>query len=178
MKHQFKKVFALLAVAALVGACGKKRNARAEVVECSSISLDAKGTAQCLVQLYQWKIADAQRAATQRHRELDSLKIWREDSAWAIERAKHKRDLENCRKAPDQLTNCLLVAGWPLARVERTSDSVWNAELPTHKRELQTCQNKRDMNLASCLTLYYKWDNDRALATADSLARVRLGGRP
>jgi len=178
MKHQFKKLFALLAVAALVGACGKKRNARAEVVECSSISLDAKGTAQCLVQLYQWKIADAQRAATQRHRELDSLKIWREDSAWAIERAKHKRDLENCRKAPDQLTNCLLVAGWPLARVERTSDSVWNAELPTHKRELQTCQNKRDMNLASCLTLYYKWDNDRALATADSLARVRLGGRP
>ena len=178
MKHQFKMLFALLAVAALVGACGKKRNARAEVVECSSISLDAKGTAQCLVQLYQWKIADAQRAATARHRELDSLKIWREDSAWAIERAKHKRDLENCRKAPDQLTNCLLVAGWPLARVERTSDSVWNAELPTHKRELQTCQNKRDMNLASCLTLYYKWDNDRALATADSLARVRLGGRP
>ena len=178
MTYAFRKSCVLLALAALVGACGKKRSARAEVVECSSISLDAKGTAQCLVQLYQWKIADAQRAATQRHRELDSLKIWREDSAWAIERAKHKRDLENCRKAPDQLTNCLLVAGWPLARVERTSDSVWNAELPTHKRELQTCQNKRDMNLASCLTLYYKWDNDRALATADSLARVRLGGRP
>ena len=178
MKPRLWHLSALLAAVALVGACGKKRNARAEVVECSSISLDAKGTAQCLVQLYQWKIADAQRAATARHHELDSLKTWREDSAWAIERAKHRRDLENCRKAPDQLTNCLLVAGWPLARVERTSDSVWNAELPTHRRELQTCQNKRDMNLSSCLTLYYKWDNDRALATADSLARVRLGGRP
>jgi hypothetical protein len=178
MKPRLWHLSALLAAVALVGACGKKRNKRAEVVECSSISLDAKGTAQCLVQLYQWKIVDAQRAATERHRELDSLKTWREDSAWAIERAKHKRDLENCRKAPDQLTNCLLVAGWPLARVERTSDSLWNAELPTHKRELQACQAKRDMNLSSCLTLYYKWDNDRALATADSLARVRLGGRP
>lgn len=176
MKHEFKKLSALLAVAVLVSACGKRRNARAEVVECSSISLDAKGTAQCLVQLHRWKIADAQRAAEERQRELDSLKIWREDSAWGIEAAKHKRDLQNCNKAPDQLSNCLLVAGWPLSRVERTSDSLWNAELPAHRRELQACQSKRDMNLSSCLTLYYKWDSDRAIATADSIARVRLGG--
>jgi len=51
MTYAFRKSCVLLALAALVGACGKKRNARAEVVECSSISLDAKGTAQCLVQL-------------------------------------------------------------------------------------------------------------------------------
>jgi len=37
---------------------------------------------------------------------------------------------------------------------------------------------KRDMNLSSCLTLYYKWDSDRALLTADSVARARLGGVP
>jgi hypothetical protein len=178
MKHQFKKLLALLAVVALVGACGKKRSQRDEIVECSSISLDAKGTAQCLVQLHRWKIADAQRAATARHRELDSLKDWRADSAWATESAKHKRDLQNCRRTPDQFGNCLLVAGWPLSRVQETSDSLWNADLPEHRRELQTCMSKRDMNLSSCLTLYYKWESDRALATADSIARVRLGGRP
>jgi hypothetical protein len=36
---------------------------------------------------------------------------------------------------------------------------------------------KRDVNLSSCLTLYYKWESDRAIATADSVARARLGGR-
>lgn len=176
MKHQFTKLTGLLALAALVGACSKKRNARAEVVECSSISLDAKGTTQCLVQLHGWKVADAHRAADARQRELDSLKTWHEDSAWSIEAAKHKRDLQNCRKAPDQLNNCLLVAGWPLSRVEATSDSLWRADLPEHHRELQACMSKRDVNLSSCLTLYYKWDSDRALATADSVTRVRLGG--
>jgi len=176
MTYALRKSCVLLALAALVGACSKKRNTRAEVVECSSIALDAKGTAQCLVQLHRWKVADAQRAAEQRERELDSLKTWREDSAWAVEAAKHRRDLQNCNKAPDQLSNCLLVAGWPLSRVDETSDSLWKAELPTHRRELQACQSKREMNLSSCLTLYYKWDSDRAIATADSLARVRLGG--
>ncbi|HKA58023.1 MAG TPA: hypothetical protein VKD28_05370 [Gemmatimonadales bacterium] len=177
MKSAFIKVSALLGLAVLVGACGKKRNQRAEVVECSSISLDAKGTAQCLVQLHRWKIADAQRAATDRHRELDSIKDWHEDSAWAIENSKHRRDLENCRRTPEALGNCLLVAGWPLSRVRETSDSLWNAEQPKHRRELESCLNKRDMNLASCLTLYHKWESDRALATADSIARARLGGR-
>ena len=178
MKNQSRRLIALFAVAAVVGACSKKRSQRDEIVECSSISLDAKGTTQCLVQLHRWKIADAQRAATARHRELDSLKSWREDSAWAIEAAKHKRDVQNCRRAPDQFGNCLLVAGWPLTRVQDASDSLWNADLPEHRRELQACQAKRDMNLSSCLTLYYKWESDRALATADSIARVRLGGRP
>lgn len=177
MKTDSRSLIALLAIAALVGACGRKRNQRAEVVECSSISLDAKGTAQCLVQLHRWKVADAQRAATDRHRELDSIKDWSADSAWAIESAKHKRDLQNCRSTPEQLGNCLLVAGWPLSRVQETSDSLWNAELPKHRRELEACMAKRDMNLSSCLTLYHKWESDRALATADSIARARLGGR-
>jgi hypothetical protein len=61
--------------------------------------------------------------------------------------------------------------------VRETSDSLWNTELPKHRRELESCMNKRDMNLSSCLTLYHKWESDRALATADSIARARLGGR-
>jgi hypothetical protein len=177
MKPTISTAIALLAFVALVSACGKKRNQRADIVECSSISLDAKGTTQCLVQLHGWKVAEATRAAQNRQRELDSLKAWREDSAWAVESAKHKNDLKNCQKTPDQFINCLLVAGWPLKRVEATSDSVWNADLPKHKRELQACMAKRDVNLSSCLTLYYKWESDRAIATADSVARARLGGR-
>jgi hypothetical protein len=175
MNSHAVRLLPLLAILAL-GACGKKRSQRAEVVECSSISLDEKGTAQCLVQLYSWKVEDARRAATARAHELDSLKTWHEDSLWALDAAKHKRDFQTCRRGTDQLNDCLLVAGWPVGRVRATVDSIWNAELPQHRRELQACQAKRDVNLSSCLTLYYKWESDRALATADSITRARLGG--
>jgi hypothetical protein len=174
MKSHHVKLIALSCLLALA-ACGKKRTRRNEIVECSSISLDSKGTTQCLVQLYHWKPAEAQQVATARAKELDSLKTWQEDSVWALGAAKHKRDLQGCVRGTEQLNNCLLVAGWPLRRVRTTTDSVWNAELPKHRRELQTCMAKRDFNLSSCLTLYYKWDSDRALATADSVTRARLG---
>jgi hypothetical protein len=177
MKPSAVHVGALFLIA-LASACGKKSNRRAEVVECSSIALDAKGTTQCLVGLYHWKIADAQKAGTDRARELDSIKTWQMDSVWARGVTKHKQDLQNCARSDDQLRNCLLVAGWPLGRVQAAQDSIWNRDLAKHRRELQTCAAKRDMNLSSCLTLYYKWDSDRAIATADSAARVRLGGTP
>lgn len=169
-------LFLALALVAL-GACGKKRNQRAEIVECSSISLDSKGTTQCLVQLYRWKVADAQRAATARHREVDSLKTWKDDSVWNLDAAKHKRDLQTCQRGrADDLQPCLLVSGWHRSRVTATVESLWAAEAPKHRRELQACMAKRDMNLPSCLTLYYKWESERAIRTADSVTRVRLGG--
>ncbi len=151
MKSHHVQLIALSCLLALA-ACSKKRTRRAEIVECSSISLDAKGTTQCLVQLYHWKPAEAQQVAATRAIELDSLK-----------------------RGTEQLNNCLLVAGWPLRRVNSTTDSVWSSEMPKHRKELQTCMAKRDFNLSSCLTLYYKWDSDRALATADSVTRARLG---
>jgi hypothetical protein len=166
----------LLASLTMLVACGKRRNQRAEVVECSSISLDAKGTTQCLVQLYRWKPAEAQRAAVARHNEMDSLKTAHEDSVWNLDASKHRRDLQGCRRGADPVDRCLLVAGWPLSRVNATADSLWRAELPQHRRELEACMRKRDVNLSSCLTLYYKWDSDRALRTADSVTRARLGG--
>lgn len=177
MKSPSLTLLALSAVLALAS-CSKKPTARNQVVECSSISLDAKGTTQCLVQLYHWKPVDAQKAATSRARELDSIKTHQEDSVWALGVTKHRRDLQTCHTSDDQLKSCLLVAGWPLQRVNTAQDSIWKAELPKHRRELQTCEAKRQMNLSSCLTLYYKWDSDRAIATADSVARVRLGGVP
>lgn len=175
-----RRPLALLALLALTGlvACGKKRNQRAEIVECSSISLDSKGTAQCLVQLYRWKVADATLAAQARHRELDSLKTWHDDSVWNIEAARHRADLQRCRRGSDPLYNCLLVSGWPVTRVRATAESLWTAEAPQRRQELQACMRRREVNLSSCLTLYYKWDSERALATADSVTRARLGGTP
>ena len=166
----------LVALLVVAVACAKKTTRRDEVVECSSISLDAKGTTQCLVQLYRWKIDDATKAAQARARELDSLKTWREDSVWNLSADKHRRDLRTCTGRDEPLKDCLLVSGWPLSRVRTTVDSVWNNDLPKHRRELQTCMAKRDFNLASCLTLYYKWESERALATADSVTRARLAG--
>ena len=173
MKPHLVKLVLLACIVAM-SACAKKRTRRNEVVECSSISLDSKGTTLCLVQLYKWKLPDAQKAAGARAHELDSLKTWQEDSVWARGADKHKRDFQACRRGTD-ITSCLLVAGWPLRRANYTTDSMWNSELPQHRKELQACMAKRDFNLSSCLTLYYKWDSDRALATADSVTRARLG---
>jgi hypothetical protein len=166
---------AVLSCAVALVPCGKKRTRRAEIVECSSISLDSKGTTLCLVQLYKWKLPEAQKAAEARAYELDSLKTFQEDSVWGLSAAKHKRDLQSCQRGSELLYNCLLVAGWPIRRVRTTTDSIWNSQISTHRRELQACMSKRDFNLSSCLTLYYKWESDRALATADSVTRARLG---
>ena len=167
--------FAAMALVVGLSACSKKSTRRDEIVECSSISLDARGTTQCLVQLYRWKVDEATKAAQDRARELDSLKTWHDDSIWALSADKHRRDLQSCTRGTEPLRGCLLIAGWPLSRVRATTDSIWNVEIPKHRRELQTCMAKRDFNLSSCLTLYYKWDSDRALATADSVTRARLG---
>jgi hypothetical protein len=166
-----------LAALVLLAACSKKRDRQAEVVECSSISLDAKGTTQCLIQLHRWEPAEAQRTAIAHHRELDSLKTWQEDSVWNLGATQHRSQLAACRRGADPLDRCLLIAGWPLSRVNTTVDSLWQAEAPQHRYELHACQRRREVNLASCLTLYYKWDSDRALRTADSITRERLGGR-
>src|SRR3989449_2196359 len=81
MKSHLAKLIALSSVV-IVGACSKSRTRRSEVVECSSISLDAKGTTLCLVQLYHWKLPAAQKAANDRAHETDSIKTWQEDSVW------------------------------------------------------------------------------------------------
>src|SRR2546422_1067325 len=151
MKRQLIALLVLGALAAV--GCSKKRNTRNEVAECSSIALDAKGTAQCLVQLYRWKVADAQQAATARMPERHPLKAPRKASVWHRDAAKHKGVSKTSRKSPDQLGNCLLVAGWPLSRGRASAESLWTADLPQHRRELEACMRKRDMNLSSCLTL-------------------------
>ncbi|MGH7607743.1 MAG: hypothetical protein ACREME_10410, partial [Gemmatimonadales bacterium] len=98
MRHAVRP--SLLVLLALT-ACGKERSQRAEVLECSSISLDATGTASCLVQLHGWSVTEAQAAATIRHREIDSLKTWQDDSVWNLDAERHRDDLRACRRGAD-----------------------------------------------------------------------------
>src|SRR5258705_11796491 len=112
-----------------LAACGKRRDKRSEVVECSAISLDARATTRGLVRLYHGAVAAATRTAAARQRELDSLKTWQADSAWNLGAAQHKTQLAACRRGADPLDRCLLVAGWPLSRVNSVPDSLWQAQL-------------------------------------------------
>src|SRR6266508_3139233 len=123
MAHSYR--WLPLAALALLAACGVKRNLVGEVRECSDISLDAKGTTQCLVQLHRWEPAKARAAAEARHHELDSLKAFHGDSIWRIEQQRHERDIATCQRGADPVDRCLLMAGWPLTRVTRTLDSLW-----------------------------------------------------
>src|SRR4030088_157936 len=88
MKSHLVKLVVLACVVALA-ACSKKRTRRAEVVERTSISLDDKGTTLCLVQLYHGSLPDAQKAASARAHETDSIKTWQEDSVWGLSAPKH-----------------------------------------------------------------------------------------
>src|SRR5207245_4397154 len=145
MKSHPLQLFVLAVVAVLAG-CSKKPGRRAQVVECSAISLDAKGTVQCLVGLYHWSVADAQKAATDRAHERESLKTHQEDSGWALGSVKHRRDLQTCSHADDQLRSCLLVAGGRLWRAKATQGSMWSAELSAHRHELARGGGKGDCN--------------------------------
>src|SRR5258708_9569506 len=130
MKSHHVNLIALSCLLALA-ACGKKTPRRGEVVECSSISLDSKGTTQCLVQLYHWKPAEAQQVATARARELDSLKAWQEDSVWALGAAKHKRALQGCEPGTEQPNNCPPVPRWPPRPPQAPTASAWTAQSAT-----------------------------------------------
>src|SRR2546428_13807113 len=93
MKSHLAKLIALSCVV-IVGACSKSRTRRSEVVECSSISLDAKGTTLCLVQLYHWKLPAAQKAANDRAHESDSIQTWQAASVGGLHAGKHQQELE------------------------------------------------------------------------------------
>src|SRR3981081_4564831 len=94
------KLVVLCGLVALA-ACSKKRTQRAEVVECSSISLDDKGTTLCLVQLYHWRLPAAEKAARARAHETDSIKTWQEDPVWGVSAAKTKNHTQPCGRGSE-----------------------------------------------------------------------------
>ena len=157
-------------------ACGKSAARMAtEVRECSAITMDAKGAAQCLVLQYKWKQPAALAAATRYQHEQDSTAQSHADSAWHADVARHTREMADCTKDPSgDMARCLVGYGWAEARATATADSLWHHDAPAHRQQVATCTRQRQMQAGVCLQLKYKWTPERALVVDDSIRRARM----
>src|SRR4029077_14608343 len=99
-------------------ACGKSATKKAaEVRECSAITMDAKGAAQCLVLQYKWKQTEALTAATAFQQHEDSINQSRADSSWRADAGRHAKEAAACAKDPSgEVSRCLVGYGWADAR--------------------------------------------------------------
>ncbi len=170
------KAWFAAAVTASTLACFKSAAKKAaEVRECSRITMDAKGAAQCLVLQYKWNQAAAVTAATTYQQEQDSIAQLHADSTWRAEAARHKKEIAECAKDPSgDVTRCLMGYGWAEARALATEDSLWGHDAANHRQQVATCTRQRKMQAGSCLQLYYKWNPARALAVDDSIRRAQM----
>src|SRR5437667_4088137 len=147
----------------------------AEVRECSRITMDAKGAAQCLVLQYKWNQAAALAAATTYQQEHDSIAQLHADSTWRAAAARHKQEIAECAKDPSgDVTRCLMGYGWAEARALSTEDSLWRYDAANHRQQVATCTRQAKMQAGSFLQLYYKWNPARALAVDDSIRRAQM----
>ncbi len=162
-----------VAVALALAGCSKTERGQAQDVErCSAVNTQAQLIALCLISDYGWNEADADAAASVRERQLDSARAFHMDSVWSMDAAKHREEIRRCPDAT--MVDCLILFGWPEERAAAAAESTWRAEAPRHQREVQDCvRRQRGANIASCLMLYYKWPDRRALRANDSMQRLR-----
>jgi len=134
---RWTKAWFAAAVTASTLACFKSAAKKAaEVRECSRITMDAKGAAQCLVLQYKWNQAAAVTAATTYQQEQDSIAQLHADSTWRAEAARHKKEIADCAKDPSgDVTRCLMVYGWAEARAVATEDSLWRHDAANHRQQ-------------------------------------------
>ena len=173
---RWTKAWFAAAVTASTLACFKSAAKKAaEVRECSRITMDAKGAAQCLVLQYKWNQAAAVTAATTYQQQQDSIAQLHADATWRAEAARHKKEIAECAKDPSgDVTRCLMGYGWAEARAVVTEDSLWRHDAANHRQQVATCTRQRKMQAGSCLQLYYKWNPARALAVDDSIRRAQM----
>jgi hypothetical protein len=157
-------------------ACGKSAARKAtEVRECSSITMDAKGAAQCLVLQHRWNQTEALRAATRYQQEQDSIAQSHADSSWRADAARHKGEIADCAKDPSSdMARCLVGYGWAQGRAAATADSLWRHDASAHRQQIATCTRQRQMQAGVCLQLKYKWSPERALVVDDSIRRAQM----
>ena len=160
---------------ACLGACKSEARKLREVRECSAITMDAKGAAQCLVLQYRWKQSAALAAATAYQQEQDSLAQVHANSAWRADAAKHVQEVRTCAADPSgEVSRCLILYGWADARAKATADSLWRVDAPRRREQIRSCSNRRGVGVGACLQLYYKWSPERALALDDSIRRAQM----
>ena len=137
---RWTKAWLAAAVAASLLACFKSASKKAaEVRECSRITMDAQGAAQCLVLQYRWKKAEALTAAAKYQQQQDSIAQSRADSTWLANAARHKREVADCAKDPSgDMARCLVGYGWAEARAAATADSLWRRDAAKLRRERVT----------------------------------------
>src|SRR5205807_1719031 len=141
------KAWFAAAVTASTLACFKSAAKKAaEVRECSRITMDAKGAAQCLVLQYKWNQAAAVTAATTYQQEQDSVAQLHADATWRAEAARHKKEIAECAQDPSgDVTRCLMGYGWAEARAGATEDSLWRHDAANHRQQVATCTRQRKM---------------------------------
>jgi hypothetical protein len=175
MMRRTKAWFVAAAALSAVACFKSEAKKAAEVRECSRITMDAKGAAQCLVLQYKWKPAPALAAATTYQQQHDSIAQSLADSSWRADAARHKKEMGECSKDPSgDVARCLVGFGWADARASATADSLWRYDAGTHRQQLVACTRQRKMQAGACLQLYYKWSPDRALAVDDSIRRAQM----
>src|SRR5947207_13596632 len=173
-----KAWLAAVVAAAALGCFKSAAKKAAEVRECSRITMDGKGAAQCLVLQYKWKQAAALTAATTYQQEQDSVAQLHADATWRAEAARHKKEIAECAQDPSgDVTRCLMGYGWAEARAGATEYSLWRHDAANHRQQVATCTRQRKMQAGSCLHLYYKRNPAPALAEDDSLRRAQLLGQ-
>src|SRR5256885_14441194 len=167
---RWTKAWFAAAVTASTLACFKSAAKKAaEVRECSRITMDAQGAAQCLVLQYKWKQAAALTAATTYQGEQAAIAQLHADSTWRAEAARHKREVTDCAKDPSgDLARCLVGYGWAEARAAATADSLWRHDASKHRQEVATCTRQRKMQAGAGLPPHFQVGPQRAAA----------GGRP
>src|SRR5437762_11285782 len=134
-----KAWLAAVVAAAALGCFKSAAKKAAEVRECSRITMDAKGAAQCLVLQYKWTQAAALAAATTYQQEQDSIAQLHADSTWRAEAARHKKEIAECAKDPSgDVTRCLMGYGWAEARAAATEDSVGRPDAPKPRQAIRT----------------------------------------
>jgi predicted small secreted protein len=170
-----KTPLAVLMTALTLAGCSKTERGQAQDVErCSAVNTQAQLIALCLISDYGWNEADADAAAKVREHQLDSARAFQLDSIWSLDAAKHHEEWRRCSGDPQRMVECLILFGWPEERAVAAEESAWRADAPRHQRELQDCvRRQRGANIASCLMLYYKWPDRRALLANDSVQRAR-----
>src|SRR2546422_273232 len=167
---RWTKAWFAAAVTASTLACFKSAAKKAaEVRECSGITMNAQGAAQCLVLQYKWKQDAALTAAAAYQQQQDSIAQLHADATWRAEAARHKNEIAECAKDPSgDVTRCLMGYGWAEARAVVTEDSLWRHDAANHRQQVATCTRQRKMQAGSSPQPYYQWEPPPAPCVAAS----------